>query len=184
MPDLLLIETGSGGDIILAGNDILTEDSFCNQIYIALFGGNNQERDVDAEESSANQLNLNWWGNDLFFDNEDEKFISITEKKLYNITLNSRGRQELEQAVIRDLKYLDQFADVTIVVAIVGNDRLEIRVQLIEPNNVDNKTFVYLWDNAKQSGLICGNDIDYDLLIEQSNANADFNNDFNLDFNS
>lgn len=185
MSDLLLIETGSGGDVILSGNDIVQTDTFCNQVYIALFGGNPQETHTDREETVAGQQKKDWWGNKLLFPfDESKRFVSLTESTLYKITLNSKGRQELEQAVLFDLEYLKEFSNFSAQVSILGNDRLEIKVELLEPSNVENKTFVYLWDNAKKTGLICGCDVDYNLLLEKQQEFADFNNDFNNDFNS
>ena len=88
-----------------------------------------------------------------------------------------------QQAVEFDLEYLNGFADFEVQVVLLGQDRAEIRVQLNQPENIEDQTFVYLWDNAKKSGLICGKDIDYDLLIKQIDQSADFNDDFNDDFN-
>jgi len=185
MADLLLFESFSGGDIVVSGNDVLTTETFCNQVYLALFGGNPSETHTDREEKSIGQQNIDWWGNNTFFPSEPEKhFVSLTEQTLDRVALNTTGRKEIEEAVKFDLTYMEDlgFATTDVEVVLLGNDRIGIRVQLNQPTNLDDKTFVYIWDNAKQTGLLCGKDIDYQTLLEQANNFADFNDDFNIDY--
>jgi hypothetical protein len=40
MTDILIFETGNGGDMMLRNNDIVTVEGYENQPYLAMFGGN------------------------------------------------------------------------------------------------------------------------------------------------
>jgi hypothetical protein len=49
--DILLVETGNGGDVIFTGNDLAVINGFENMPYLAMFGGN-------VEEDGFNKKNL------------------------------------------------------------------------------------------------------------------------------
>ena len=81
MADLLIRETGNGGDLVLKGNDLAMVSGAENMPYLSMFGG------------------VNWWGNDLLLGEDiDLQFNSESEAAINDISLNSAGRVALENA--------------------------------------------------------------------------------------
>lgn len=144
MIDIKTIESYDGGELLLSGNAITPAYGFINMPYIALFGGN-----VEASTPSqrvATEQNFDWWGN--AFLPPKIQYNSLTERTLNTVALNSSGRILIEQAVKRDLKFMEAFADVKVAVSIVGVDRVNINIKLTEYANQQVKEFVFLWDGT------------------------------------
>lgn len=145
MGDLKLIEDGNGGDIVLAGNDLSIIHGFENMPYIGLFGGNEVSTPVRRLE---NEQAFDWWGNSLM--PPSIQVNSLTETLLRKTALNSSGRVLIEQAVKRDLEFMNPFATVNVEVSIDGPSRVNILCKIQEPNNIKEKEFVYIWDGTRQ----------------------------------
>ena len=62
--------------------------------------------------------------------------------------LRSTARVLIENAVKADLAFMSEFADVTVNVSIVSDDRVQIDISIIEPTNLQNRNFRYLWDST------------------------------------
>ncbi len=150
MADLLLCETGNGGDLRLQGNDIVLIEGMHNQVYIGWFGGNLEASTPDGEERAEGEEQLDWWGNELFYpDSPEFQFNSTLEKSLTEVAINSSGRLLLEENSALDLTFLGDFASVSTEVNVIGNDKVEIIAKLQEPENDENKTFSFIWDNTR-----------------------------------
>ena len=108
MTDLLLIETGSGGDLVLRGNDLASINGLENSPYLALFGGSD------------------WWGNYL----TKNPFIAKTEELLKITPLTSSGRSKIEAAINQDLSYLNDIKGTSwkVSTAITNTNRLDISI--------------------------------------------------------
>ncbi len=148
--DLALIETGSGGDLVKIGNDFAIQNSFGNMIYIALFGGNIEE---STTKRVAGKQVFSYWANEvLFFEEESTQLNSDTERTLRDVVLNSAGRISIQNAVEKDLKFMSEFATVTVTVVIEGVDRVNIKIKVSPlPESTDvisneYKTFIFIWD--------------------------------------
>ena len=143
--DLKLVETFNGGDLVKKPKDLETINGFQNMIYLSLFGGN-----VGFSTPSnrpENQQVFDWWGNDLFYrDNPQQQYNSLTEYTLQNVALNSRGAAEIENAMKKDLQYMSSFANVSSNVVIVSDDVVVLGVFVEQPENQQNKAFVFIWD--------------------------------------
>lgn len=171
--DLKLRETGNGGDINFKGRDLSLAFSFENMPYLALFGGN-VEASTPSKRLESDQA-FDWWGNALLFANDKNiQFNSLTERTLHNVALNSAGRVLIEQAIKKDLEFMQEFAEVSVSVAIISDDVLQIDIGIKQPNNLVEKKHRYMWDAEK--GLMFGSD-------DNARDLRDFNNDFNDDFN-
>lgn len=120
--DLLLYETGGGGDLLLRGNGLVGVTGYETAVYLAMFGG---------EES--------WWGNKVISAN---KFNSKTEKALRENALNSSGRRAIEDAVKADLSFLQDIQGTTYTVSttIEGPNRLSIDI------TINGEKFSYGWN--------------------------------------
>jgi hypothetical protein len=168
--DIAIIENGNGGDLKIVGNDFARQGGFGNMIYIALFGGNIEQ---STGELVATQQDFSYWANRVLFnENESIQYNSLTERTLRDVPLTSAGRTKIQQAVERDLKFMNDFAKVTVVVSIEGVDRvlINIRVQELDKNLGTSpavfSAFIFVWDATKQE---VG-----DFRIQ------DFNDDFNV----
>jgi hypothetical protein len=147
--DLKIIETGNGGDAVLGSSDLSVIYGFENMPYLAMFGGN-VEASTPSERPENSQA-FDWWGNDLLLKNEPKlQFNSETERTLKNVALSSTGRNQIEQAVKYDLSFMNDFAEPSIETAITAPDRLEISVQIKQPDNLADKLYVFIWDATKQ----------------------------------
>tara|TARA_R110001599_G_scaffold318295_1_gene527886 strand:- start:1089 stop:1613 length:525 start_codon:yes stop_codon:yes gene_type:complete len=171
--DLEIIETGNGGDARLVSRDLFMISGWENMPYLAMFGGNLRQS-TGATRAEAEQA-FDWWGNRLLFSDTPElQFNSLTERRLNSVALNSSGRLLVEQAIVRDLEFMQAFAEISVETAITGPDRLEIRISIRKPEQLQEQVYIYLWDGILQNLSALSTSVD----------NADFNNDFNDDFNS
>lgn len=137
MKDILLIETNNGGDMVIENNDIKMTNSFVNQVYLALFGGN-------VYSDNGEQQN-EYWANELFI--EENKYQSMFEKTMMEVVLNSSGLEKIKQAVDVDLAYLKKYANFTIDVSILSKDSLSLYILIKAPNNTDEKIRI-IWNNG------------------------------------
>lgn len=146
--DLKVIETGNGGDITKNGNDLAMVFSFENMPYLALFGGNVEA--VTPQKRLESEQAFDFWGNSLLFTNDTSiQFNSLTEKTLQITPLTSSGRLIIENAIKSDLEFMAPFAEVTVVTEIVATDQINIGIGIKKPDNLEEKRFIYIWENGK-----------------------------------
>lgn len=129
MADLLVKETGNGGDLLLKGNDLAMVDGAENMPYLAMFGGQ--------------EGNNEWWGRVLLPDQADVQFKSETNIVYTGVALNSAGRLAIEQAINRDLNFLKTSipgTTITVNTVITSDDRIETRI------NISGQTFAASWN--------------------------------------
>lgn len=151
--DILLYETGSGGDLAILNNDLVMTEALYQQIYLALFGGNieanTKAKYIDTEER------FDYWGNSLIWkDKTTKQFNSETERVLQNNALSSSGRLAIIQAVNEDLRYLTSLLSYTVDVSILSINSLSITVSFIPKSNQQNKVLQLVYDNAKNELII------------------------------
>lgn len=151
--DLLLHETGSGGDLAVLSNDLAMAESLYQQVYLALFGGNieanTKSKYIESEER------FDYWGNSLVWNVKTTmQFNSETERALKNNALNSSGRLAILQAVQNDLRYLTSILSYTVEVSVLGVNRLKITVNFTQRGNQENKVLQLVYDNAKNELII------------------------------
>lgn len=152
--DLALIETGSGGDLKINGNDFAIQNSWGNMIYIALFGGNIEKstsKRIPAEQA------FDYWANTaLFSEEQSNQLNSDTERTLRDVPLNSAGRISIQTAVEKDLKFMSAFAKVTVNVVISGVDKVNITIKIFplpESSGTVPGQFtavIFVWDASVQ----------------------------------
>lgn len=150
--DLKVIETGNGGDLLQNGNDLAMVFSFENMPYIALFGGNKEA--ISPTKRIASEQAYDFWANDLLFRNDTSlQLNSLTEKTLENTPLTSAGRLIIEDAIKSDLEFMAPFAEVTVTTEIIDTDHLKIGIVLKKPDNMEEKKYIYIWENGNLSVL-------------------------------
>lgn len=146
--DLELIESGDGGELVKKTKDLSVINGFENLAYLAMFGGNVQASTpiVRLENEQA----FDWWGNSIFFPNDPvQQFNSQTERVLMQTALNSTGRVAIQSAVNADLLFMAPFSITTVNVSIVDTDKVIIGIRLQQPDNLQSKDFIYLWDATR-----------------------------------
>ena len=151
--DILLYETGQGGDFAIIEDDLALGESLYQQIFLALFGGNFEASTkalyLDTEER------FDYWGNSLVWKDEKTKqFKSETERTIQNNALNSSGRLKIIQSVNVDLDYLKALLIFSVDVQIVGRDNLRIIIKFTQKTNQQDRVLQIVYDNAKKEVII------------------------------
>ena len=149
--DIKIYETGNGGDINVLGNDLESVYSFENMPYLGMFGGNVEQSTSQVGE--ADEQRFDFWGNSFLIDPASQ-FNSLTERGLINTPITSEGRILIENLVRADLRFMEDFAVVNVVVRVISDDKLNIDVTIDQPSNLQNLQFQFIWDAA--TGAILG----------------------------
>lgn len=146
--DILLFESGDGGEMAISGNDLVLVETILQQVYLALFGGNVEANTVGDEIPT--QERLDYWANSLLWANKPSKqFNSNTERILSETVLNSSGRISIINAVELDLDYLKLLVNFEVSVSILSSTKVEISVYMEKKANLESKTLILVYDNAK-----------------------------------
>ncbi|MBB6236489.1 phage gp46-like protein [Pedobacter sp. AK013] len=150
--DLLLYESGNGGEIIIQNNDLILTDQILQQAYLCLFGGN-VEASTRGDEL-PNEIRKDWWGNSLFYgDVKSKQFNSQTEKALMDNPLTSSGRVSIIRSVESDLKYLKNVSNVEVNAFLLSVNKMKIEIKLSMPTT-KTVTIELLWDSVKKEVII------------------------------
>ena len=124
--DVLIMETGNGGDLKLTGNDLEVVQGLENMPYLAMFGG------------------ADWWANDLI-SGPTQRMMAQTEQALKDNTLSSAGRLNIIRAIEADLSFLKDETGAEITVdATMAVDRLDIMI------SINGETFYMQWNPSTQ----------------------------------
>ena len=86
----------------------------------------------------------------LMFNRPLIQMNSETERVLNSTALTSSGRLQIEQAVKKDVEFIESFATVTVAASIASTDRVEILIQIQELQTQETTEFVYIWDSTEQ----------------------------------
>jgi hypothetical protein len=147
--DVELIEANNGGDLVKKPKDLSVIFGFQNMPYLGLFGGNKEAS--TPLKRLENEQAFDWWGNNLCFPNDSSvQLNSITEKTLETVALNSFGLKIIQKAVLKDLEFMKPFASVTASVSMISLDSIEISITLIRLDNLEQRTFIYIWDSTNK----------------------------------
>jgi len=122
--DIALFENNNGGDVLVKGNDLVKYYENEGQVYLALFGGNVEEDTPSVQVPG--KLREYFWGN--YFLSTENQFNSKTERALKNTELSSQGRARIQSAVEYDLNFLKKYADITVEVSIIGQNKITIKI--------------------------------------------------------
>lgn len=151
--DILLYESGDGGEMSIQSNDLALAETLYMQVYLAMFGGNVEEntktRYLNTEER------FDWWGNTLFFDDvKSKQFNSTTERTLKNVSLNSSGRLQIISAMNEDLSYLSDVLDYNVDVELQSINKIRLVIEFRKKGNQEDKILQLVYDNAKNEIII------------------------------
>lgn len=135
MVDISIYESKDGGELYILNDDLSATNCISNQVYLALWGGNIQEN--TTEQTNKQAIRNDWWGNDLMA--PSNQFNSNTERILRDIVITSAGISIVENAIKKDLSFLDEYYDIEINVVMVNHNRIEIDIDLAEPDSKSTK---------------------------------------------
>jgi hypothetical protein len=151
--DILLYESGDGGEMAVLNNDLELSETLYQQVYLALFGG--QLEANTRTDYLPSEERFDWWGNSLFFaETPNIQFNSNTERVLDSVALNSSGRLAIIQAVNDDISYLTELLNYTIDVEIFDTNKVRIIVRFNPKTNQEDKVLQLVYDNAKKELII------------------------------
>lgn len=151
--DILLYESGDGGEMAILNNDLELGETLYQQVYLALFGGQLQAN--TRTDYLPSEERFDWWGNSLFFEETPNvQFNSNTERILDNVALNSSGRLAIIQAVNDDLTYLGELLNYEIDAEIIESNKVRIIVSFSQKTNQQDKVLQLVYDNAKNELII------------------------------
>lgn len=141
--DILVVETGEGGDFLLTDGDLTPAHSIENILDYYLLGGNIEQNTEQGNEE--NIQNFDWWGNSF---EKEEVYNSNFERTLRSVVLSSSGRQDLINAAKKDLEELSEQYDISVdgIIPAPGKFQLQIKI-----NGFSNKAIkkVYLFNNSE-----------------------------------
>jgi len=147
--DVEVFESGNGGELVKTAKDISVLYGFENMPYIAMFGGN-LKASTPTNRLESEQA-FDFWGNSLLMlGNPAAQFNSETERALNNNPLTSAGRLQIESAVKKDLEFMKSFAEVKVDTKILATDVIAIGIQIKQPDNIQEKEFIYIWDATRR----------------------------------
>ena len=145
--DLLLYETGNGGDLSVSSGGLSTTETLFTSIYLGLFGGNVEQSTTGEEEEGEQRFD--YWANSLFYpDDEANQFNSQTERVLNEVVLNTSGRERIKTAVNNDLSFLNDVVEYMVEVFILSSNRVGIQISFTKLENSSNSVLELVWDNS------------------------------------
>lgn len=148
MMDVLIYESGNGGELSLRNGDIETTDSLANQAYLSHFGGNVEASTIGNEIESEQRRD--WYGNSLL--DVNAQMNSELERALNANELGSLGRSNIERAALKDIQHLSDLADIASTAKITGNNKINIT------DKIDKTVADIIWDSTK-------NELIYEITI-------------------
>lgn len=127
MWDISIIETGNGGDMQMNGSDFAVVTGIENMPYLGMFGGNvEQSTGVDKLADAKD-----WWANDLLMKSKPSiQMNSLVERVLNNTPLTTGGRIVIENAIKKDLEFLQEQAQIEVTAIIEATDRIKISIRV------------------------------------------------------
>lgn len=172
--DVAIVETNNGGDFVKRARDLATIEGFQNMPYLALFGGNTKAS--TPSKRLSNEQAFDFWGNTLEKNNPDVQFNSNTERVLNEVHLSSSSRLTIAQAIKDDLKFMAPFAKAKVAVSIISDDKAVLGVRLLQPDNIQEKDFIFIWDATRKEldGELVSNSMTPNIVISGFNYTLNF----------
>lgn len=176
--DLSLVETLNGGDFEKRGIDLRVTSNWKNMPYLAMFGGNIEQS--TSQGVPENGQRYDFWANSVLWPEDPGlQFNSRTERTLYSVALNEDGLDQIEGAMLEDLAFMEDFAQIEVSARLIDVDTVELLLIATEPDNLQEAEFRYIW--RAQQGTLDVSDFDVNIFGAQAQdfAHTDWaSNDF------
>ena len=128
--DILIYESGDGGEMKLKNDDLETISSITNSFYLALFSSKTSD----------------WWGNaELLADNP---FDSSFERTLDSVSLTSSGLKQLEQSALEDLNFLKIYGEISVFASVLDLNKISLKINFKEPSGSE-KIVKFVFDKLR-----------------------------------
>lgn len=128
--DILIYESGDGGEMKLKNDDLETVSSITNSFYLALFSSKTSD----------------WWGNAELM--KDNPFSSQFEKTLDSVSITSSGLKQLEQAAIEDLNFLKEYGEISVFASVLDLNKISLKINFKEPTGSE-KIIKFVFDKLR-----------------------------------
>jgi len=133
--DVLLFQTNDDSDVTMVAGQLQMTDGFETMIYLALFGGN--EEDPGGDDKSQQ-----WWANFL---SEDHQYRSETQHLLLSIPAIPANLNRIKQAVKRDLQvFIDEEIANTVDVEVTMPTLNRVNITVVIKAEDEESTFNYI----------------------------------------
>lgn len=143
--DIEVAETYDGGDFVKKGMDLSVISDWRSMPYLAMFGGN-VEQSTPVSSLPENTERQDYWANSLFWpDDRSKQFNSETERTLREVALTQDGISQIEDAMMTDLEFMQDFAEIRVNARLLDVNELELTVFAREPENLEEAEFRYIW---------------------------------------
>lgn len=141
MVDLLLTETGIGGDIVIQSGKLLETTFVDTLVYICLFGGNYGHQTKPVNKGDYREY---FWGNDILYPT-DNLHDSKTERYLHDINLISANISKIESYATQDLvPLLRHIKEYKVKAYILSDDQIGLVIDMFTLEGVEvAKRYVY-----------------------------------------
>lgn len=138
--DVLLFQTNDEGNILIENGDVVLSSGLETAAYLSLFGGNEED---DGRPDNP----LTYWGN---LDETDpaKQYRSETQYLLHALPATSGNLLKVEAAAGRDLAWMIEngaASAVTVIAALVGLNRVSIKISIIAEGLETEFEFVQNW---------------------------------------
>ncbi len=134
MADLKLLPGIDASDMIMdpKTNDFILDSGLSTAVYLSVF-------------SSP------YWGNSIL--SESERLTSNLSA-LWALPVTSSTRNQIERSVAKSLDWVVAFgvaSEVIVEAVIVGSSRIDLRIEIVEPNQENNRLFGYQlnWESQR-----------------------------------
>ena len=128
--DILIYESGDGGEMKLKNDDLETVSSITNSFYLALF----------SSKTSG------WWGNSELL--ADNTFDSSFERTLDSVSLSSSGLKQLEQSALEDLNFLKIYGEISVFASVLDLNKISLKINFKEPSGSE-KIVKFVFDKLR-----------------------------------
>lgn len=126
MKDVRLFQTNDGGEIAIVNGQAVTADGLETAVYLSLFGGNEDDNGVDADNPAQ------WWGNFLETD-PAYMYRSRTQNLIAGLAATDANLLRVEDAANADVAWLADIEvanDVTVEATAPGFNQLQLTVNV------------------------------------------------------
>lgn len=113
MTDVLLRHFPPGGNIEYINGQVTLHDGLETAIYLSLFGGNERDSGIEADD------HLQWWAN-LSEPDADRIYRSAFQNLIRSLPLIPANLRRMEDAAILDLTWLVDAAGATYISAVAS----------------------------------------------------------------
>lgn len=130
MTDVLLRNFDDGGDIEYINGQVTLSDGLESTVYLSLFGGNERDSGLGADDS------LQWWGN-LSETLEENQYRSQLQHLVASLPIVPANLRRIEDAAAVDLEWmvstkLADFIQVTASMPGLNTVRLDITIRIVD----------------------------------------------------